>query len=325
MVFHSNFIAIVQNSGVSLDLLPKGPLQIPELEGPMWTLRLNRTVTDSMALKPKPFLSSCDALLSLRLNWVIAQTCGKVAKQLVGYTVDGVSRGQTFQQASAHLRALYERKMVTRRRHIEAMKQESIRLITQREAELKEEQRRQEVESQDLFQNIMSMSLQAVGTAVTGLQQMQAAKQGIPPTVNIVPGQAMAGAGAFGSIPGGAAGDRHLDEAIEHLRQAIASGRQQDAASMLRHCEEAAEHLTQWTRENDKQEWKADSIEYDPRWKKRQLLVHGAQGDVDGAATYPAGILARQANDPNDPNRGDHYRAGIMLAEKAINNLVQAR
>jgi hypothetical protein len=95
---------------------------------------------------------------------------------------------------------------------------------------------------------------------------------------------------------------------------------------MLRHCEEAAEHLTQWTRENDQIKWKADSVtEYDPRSKKQHGLVHEARVTVDGAAGYPAGILARQANDPNDPNRGDHYRAGIMLAEKAIDYLSRAR
>jgi hypothetical protein len=184
---------------------PNIPIRLPGLDGPFSTLRIEEQFLAARTRieLPEPERKSCTALFSAKLNWIVNMTCGKFSTDLVGYTADGISHGITYLEAAGELQQLYVRDRVARQAKLAALKRESAQLISQREAELAQQRAEAEAQSRDLVQNLLRTAAIAAGTAVQGLQQSQAVKQGIPPTVNIVPEQGIGEAGMDGDPYGG--------------------------------------------------------------------------------------------------------------------------
>jgi hypothetical protein len=172
----------------------------------------------------------CDVIFATTLNWVVAENCNVIkanpAKQydrkellfdwnhdskqatvttLVGYTMNGQSFGQSFLEVSQPFLGYYNEWRTQRVAKFRQMQRQGASIQRDVEAEIAEHELDRESHRQAMFSTMLDAMATSMNIAVQGVQQYQAARQGIPPTVNIVPGQGMGEAGAAGDPYGGAA------------------------------------------------------------------------------------------------------------------------
>jgi hypothetical protein len=177
-------------------------------EGSDWIIEVIRksALIEDGPIKPlltykeeKAIETSYAAHFSTELNWVPSLPPELPAP--VGYVVEGRNVGASFAELSAPHRAAY----LKVREHVKKQYQRAVADARSERAERLAMDEKELTKTTDAFTNWMNLFSGMAGVAVKGLQQMEAAKQGIPPTVNIVPGQAMGEAGAAGDPYDGAA------------------------------------------------------------------------------------------------------------------------
>lgn len=189
---------------------------------------------------PTPTIEFCQNLYSEALQWVVAEKCtGKrtpTAEQVkgnnlefkydlwnkgvapsdprsgiahtsavIGYGRDGKVVGQSFAQVSQKSQAEFTNWKMKKQAEVGALRTRSARLLAAKQAEIDQREAEAEARREATFSTMLGAMTTSMNIAVQGVQQYQAAKQGIPPTVNIVPGRGMGEAGAGEGPSGGAA------------------------------------------------------------------------------------------------------------------------